>query len=277
MASLLHTSRSVTRRVGIAVGAILAIVLLCDCARPDDGLACCLDDYVQHPQAEELWQDWSDPGDRFWSEPPGPLAVTIDYRALTMFGSRTSYQFGTPPQLGGPQYAPMSKLVFPLNSCWNGFRLGVEKADSAAHFEWLTPMGPRINGDMEDFDWNINEPRDDPTRLDSLSRSLGQWNEGQMLNIEYEFRVLERLFGVPVEVWPTFGYRWQRFRITDFNGVQVIPPDGPFPPPFDGALIAFRQEYSIGYIGAQLRGKWESGILPPIALTLQGDWGYTQA
>ena len=55
-----------------------------------------------------------------------------------------------------------------------------------------------------------------------------------------------------------------------------------FPPvprwlPLDGDMITFKQEYSIGYLGAQLRGRLETRILPPIAWTLQGDWGYTQA
>jgi hypothetical protein len=39
MASLLHISRSATRRFGVAIGAMLVVVLLCDHARPDDGLA----------------------------------------------------------------------------------------------------------------------------------------------------------------------------------------------------------------------------------------------
>jgi outer membrane protease len=267
------------------MGAMLVVVLLCDKARPDDGLVFGVGDDGQYSQAEELWRDWSDSGDRFWSAPPGPLALTIDYRVLTMFDSHTSYQFGTSPGYYRGNYAPLSKLDWSLNSVWTGFRIGAEEADSAGHFEWLTPMGQSINGGMYDYDWNINDNLpNDPTRLDSLSRSSGRWNEGQMLEIEYEFRLLKHPLGLPVDLWPLAGFRWQRFDITDYAGYQIIgdgeivPLPGPFPPPLDGGDgITFKQEYSIGYLGAQLRGMLETWILPPIALTLQGDWGYTQA
>ena len=104
-----------------------------------------------------------------------------------------------------------------------------------------------------------------------------------MLDVEYEFRLLKCPLGLPVDLWPMVGFRWQRFDMTAYAGNQVfstggiVPPVGPFPPPFDGDGITFNQEYSIGYLGTQLRGRLETRILPPIAWTLQGDWGYTQA
>jgi hypothetical protein len=98
-----------------------------------------------------------------------------------------------------------------------------------------------------------------------------------MLDVEYEFRLLKCPLGLPVDLWPMIGFRWQRFDITGYAGDQLIPPDGPFPPPFDGDIITFKQEYAVGYLGTQFRGRLETGILPPIAWTLQGDWGYTQA
>ena len=98
-----------------------------------------------------------------------------------------------------------------------------------------------------------------------------------MLDLEYEVRLLKHPLGLPVDVWPLAGFRWQRFDMTAYAGNQIIPPDGPFPPPFDGDIGTFKQEYSIGYLGTQLRGRLETRIMPPIAWTLQGDWGYTQA
>ncbi len=99
-------------------------------------------------------------------------------------------------------------------------------ADSAGHFQWLTPMVTSVNGGMYDFDWNIDDNLpNDPTRLDSLSRSTEQWTEGQMLELEYEFRLLERPLGLPFDVWPLAGYRWQRFDITGSSTDQIIPPD----------------------------------------------------
>ena len=103
-----------------------------------------------------------------------------------------------------------------------------------------------------------------------------------MLDIEYEFRLLKHPLGLPVDFWPMVGFRWQRFDITGHDGDQIIN-DGTLPniPPvgyhWTGDTITFNQQYSIGYLGAQLRGRLETRILPPIALILQSDWGYTQA
>ena len=248
-----------------------------------DRVAPTIDDSVRHPWAAELWENWSDKGNLFWSEPPGDLVLTIDYRVQPMFNSHTSYQFGTAPSdlargLIPAAYAPLSKLDWSLDSTWTGFRFGLEKADSAAHFEWLTPMQQGINGNMEDFDWS--GPNKDPA---SLSRSPERWNDGQMLDLEYEFRLLKRPLGLPVDVWPMIGFRWQRFSMTAYDGDQIINDGtlGPDLPPvgyhWTEDEITFKQEYSIGYLGAQLRGRLETKFLPPIAWTLQGDWGYTQA
>lgn len=98
------------------------------------------------------------------TQPPGPQFWTIDYRIQQMFDSRTSYQFGTPPGFV-PQYAPVSKLDWSLDSTWTGLRVGVQKPNWDVHFEWLTTMGQGINGNMEDRDWN--GPNQDPYSLSS--------------------------------------------------------------------------------------------------------------
>ena len=218
-----NITRSVTCRFGAVLGAMLVVILLCDKARPDDGLVFGVSDDVQNSRAEELWLDWSDSGNRFWSDPPGPLALTVDWRVLSMFNSHTSYQFGTPPGYYRGNYAPLSKLDWSLDSTWTGFRIGAEEADSAGHFEWLTPMG-RVSGNMEDFDWS--GPDRPPF---SLSSSSERWNEGQMLDLEYEFRLLKRPLGLPVDLWPLAGFRWQRFDITGANGVSNHPARWPIP------------------------------------------------
>ncbi|MGD0655325.1 MAG: hypothetical protein ABSA16_13355 [Thermoguttaceae bacterium] len=272
MASLLNITRSDTCRFGAALGAMLVVILLYDKARPDDGPVFEVCDDVQ-ARAERSWCGWPDSADRFWSDPPGPLALTVDWRVLSMCDSHTSYQFGTPPGYYRGNYAPLSKLDWSLDSTWTGFRLGAEEENSAGHFQWLTPMAQGVNGGMYDYDWNINDDLpNDPTRLDSLSRSSERWNEGQMLELEYEFRLLKHPLGLPVDLWPLAGYRWQRFDMMSSDSYQIIPPDGPFQ-----SLGTFKQDYSIGYLGTQLRGRLETRILPTIAWTLQGDWGYTQA
>ena len=76
----------------------------------------------------------------------------------------------------------MSKLDWSLDSTWTGLRVGVQNQNWDVHVEWLTAIG--IGGTMEDFDWNIDDPRDDPTRLDSLSRSSETWKDGQQVELE---------------------------------------------------------------------------------------------
>ena len=227
--------------------------------------------------AEQAWEGYRDPGVRFWMEPPGPVALTIDWRVLTMFDSHTSYQFGTPPQLGGAQYAPISELDWSLDSTWTGFRFGLEKADSADSLRVADADGHRWkNGRLR----LVLAPIGDP---DSLSRSPERWTDGQMLDLEYEFRLLQRPSRLPVEVWPMIGFRWQRFDLMAHDGDQLINDGtlGPDLPPvgyhWTEDECSFNQQYSIGYVGAQLRGRLETRILPPIALTAQGDWGYAQA
>jgi hypothetical protein len=74
-----------------------------------------------------------------------------------------------------------------------------------------------------------------------------------------------------------------RGHLPAYDGYQIINDGtlGPDLPPVGYHWTedegTFKQQYSIGYLGAQLRGRLETRILPPIVLMLQGDWGYTQA
>lgn len=275
VASPLPISRPVLRRFGAAIGAMLLVVLVSDRAWSDGEAAPWIDDSVEHSEAASLWEGYRDPGIEFLTQPPAPRFWTIDYRVQQMFSSRTSYQFGTAPQLGGPQYAPLSKLDWSLNSTWTGLRAGVQKPDWDIHFEWLTTMGRGVNGGMYDYDWNIDEPRDDPTRLDSLSRSSERWNDGQKIEVEADYRWSERFLGLPVEFWPLIGFRFQRFDITASHGDQIIPATGPFEPPFDGDIITFNQQYYIGYLGARFCVAIPREDKPPTNVAFQADYGFT--
>jgi hypothetical protein len=264
------------RWLATAAWVLMVAAGTCRACLADDELFANSDTYLDHPNADSLWEGWADKGNLFFSEPPGPLAFSFDYRVQAMFNSFTSYQFGTPPMPG--QYAPLSKLDWCLNTTWHGLRLGLDKEDSAVHFQWLTPIGRNVNGKIDDFDWSAPD-----TAPASLSSSPERWIDGQMLEFEYDLRLFKRPVGLPVEVWPIVGFRWQRFDMVSFEGDQLIndgtlgpsvPPVGYHWPDVEGT---FKQEYSIGYLGLQLRGRLETGILPPIALTLQGDWGYTHA
>jgi hypothetical protein len=46
--------------------------------RAADELISGTDDYSIHPNAESAWEGWSDKGNAFLSEPPGPLVFTVD-------------------------------------------------------------------------------------------------------------------------------------------------------------------------------------------------------
>jgi hypothetical protein len=200
---------------------------------------------------------------------------TIDYRVSTMFSSRTCYEFGTYPAAGAPVYAPLSRLNWSLDSVWHGLQIGVEKPRWRVHFEWLTPMTRDISGDMSDWDWS--GPARDPA---SLSVSPSRWTDGQRLEFEGAFKLRDRLFQMPIELWPVAGFRFQRFNMMSYDGVQLIN-DGTFPdiPPVGYRwyedTISSNQQYYMGYVGGQLRTTLNIAQLRPVQLTFQGDWAGT--
>ena len=276
MASLLHIRQSLTCWFSVAIGAMLLVLLLCERARPGDELPLDISDGDQCPGAADLWKDYVDPEFVFWTQPPGPKGWSIDYRIQQMFSSRTSRQFGTAPQFGGSQYAPLSKLDWSLNSTWTGLRFGVREPNWDIHFEWLTTLVEEVGGNMKDFDWS--GPDRDPA---SLSSSPERWNDGQKIEIEADYKLLGKVFGLPIEMWPLVGFRFQRFDMMAHNGVQLINdgtlgPDVPDVgyrwPDIEGSM---NQQYYIGYAGVQFRTTIEHGDWSPITLTLQADYGAT--
>jgi hypothetical protein len=255
-------------------GATLLISWTCGQAFPSDGIAYAVDDDVQRPYATELWETWSDNVDLFWSEPPGPLVLTVDYRFRTLYNSTMTDEFATidlPPS----KWAPTTQQSFPINSVWHGFQIGLEQADCAAHFEWMTPQKANP-GNYSDFGWQMPDHE-----FTDMGYAQQRWTEGQMLDLGYEFRLFERLFDLPFEVWPAIGFRWQRFNLTCHDEVQFKYANQWLDPPivWDGDVSTFNQQYYMGYFGLQFRGKleFESERLPTIAWTLQGDGGFTGA
>ena len=188
---------------------------------------------------------------------------TIDYRVKTFFDSNTTYQFGVQEYLANP-YAPLSKLSWPLDSTWDGLRIGVEKPNWRAHFEWLTPMVHDTYRDMADYDWS--GPDRDPA---SLSSSPERWTDGQSIELEGSFKLLDHILQAPIELWPVIGFRFQRFDLMAHDGDQIIN-DGtlvPLPPPvgyhWTEDMISFNQQYYMAYIGGQLRRDFERRKLSP--------------
>jgi hypothetical protein len=204
------------------------------------------------------------PASRFWS---------IDYRVMTMFDSHTTYEFGTIPGAPGPQYAPLSRLDWSLDSTWHGLQVGVESPNWRAHVQWLTPMIKGGYRDMSDFDWS--GPDRDPALL---SVSPQRWTDGQMLELEASRKVADTIFSVPIEIWPAAGFRFQRLDMMAYNGVQVINDGtfGPNPPPvgyrWSEDMISLNQQYYMGYVGGELRTMLVFANMQPIVVTFEGDW-----
>lgn len=207
-------------------------------------------------------------------KPDGPVFY-LDYRVRSVSDSHTSYEFGT-PELPPEGWTPLSRLIFPLDSFWHGVEAGVETPTWAVRVEWLTPMQSQIQGDLEDYDWYPPNPDSSFTDLGVLRQ---RWTDAQMLDLEAEFRLLDRPLGLPFSVWPTGGFRWQRFGIMTYDAFQLkegnVWPIVPWS--YYGDVIAFKQQYYTGYVGGQLRSTIENWSLPPLRLTLQADWGWVDA
>lgn len=197
---------------------------------------------------------------------------TIDYRFKSFCNSQTSYEIGTiqSPSEGG--YSPLSVLRFPLNSSWHGLQVGIEKPDWAIHAEWLTPISQQIHGTLADYDW-------DPPNSDGSFTDLGyakqRWNDGQTLTLDLESKLSDNFLGLPMEVWPMVGFRWQRFCLTAYDLAQVKYHNRWDPIYETGDSIDFNQQYYICYIGGQLRKTFYITEEKRINLTFQGDWGAT--
>jgi hypothetical protein len=203
--------------------------------------------------------------------PAAPRVWTIDYRIKTFCNSQTSYEVGSPPN-NPRSWAPVSQLRFPLDSAWNGVQVGVEKPDWATHVEWLTPLGQHINGYLTDFDWrNPNTPYSD------LGYMREHWNDGQTVTFDLERKLSDSVLGLPVEVWPMIGFRWQRFDLTAYDLDQVKYKNHPTDIHIDGDVITFNQQYYMCYLGGQLRRTINLSDQRQLRLIFQGDWGATWA
>lgn len=195
---------------------------------------------------------------------------TFDYQIRTFFNSHTSYEFGTMPG-SVPMYAPLSRLDWDLDSTWHGLRIGLEKPCWNVHFEWLTPIEDGIHGKIADYDWLTPS---NPSQLDSYTVSDLRWNDGQTLELGGEYKWRECLFGLPIEVWPGAGFRFQRFDMTASGLTYVVPPSGR-QPQYDGVDVGtFNQQYYQIYLGGELRSQFCLGGRQ-VELTFQGDWAGT--
>lgn len=279
MLSAFRTGSPTICRTGVAIGAILTGVLMCSQAMAADAPTPDPEYYVDNSQPVELLQELmqetptATSQERLWiATPERSSDWTIDYRCRTLCSSTTSYEFGTGPG-EVPVYSPISRLDFPINSCWHGLQVGVERPTWGVHCEWLMPQ-QGIQGELADFDWRVPD-----ASFTDLGLAQERWTEGQMLDLGLEFQLTKRFFGLPIEVWPTGGFRWQRLNIMCYDLRQYESNGRWHDPPITelGNIISFNQQYYVCYIGGQLRTELNFKRLPPVLLTFQGDWGSTEA
>lgn len=207
-----------------------------------------------------------------WLDGFGLSCWTIDYRYRALAGSGLTSTFGTsqPPPTG---YAPLSQLNFPLNSSWHGIRIERDQPTWGVHFEWMAPQ-QGIDGQMTDCDWRYSAPPSPDQQFTDLGYAWEHFAEGQMVNLGLDFQLCDHVYRFPIEVWPTIGFRWQRFDIDCHDGAQPkydnqwLPTSDQYP----GNVITFNQQFYVAYLGGQFRLRIRS-----VLLTLQADWGYTWA
>jgi hypothetical protein len=238
----------------------------------DDGAGQPVDSpHVAGPVGQAIAEDtdWT-PSYQVITRPTPARTWTIDYRVKSFLSSSTSYEVGTldPPSQGG--YSPLSKLHFPLTSTWNGLQVGLEKPNWAIHAEWLTPMSRNTGDYLADSDY-LN-----PGELTDLGYMRERWNDGQTVTLDIERKVCDCVFGLPIEIWPVGGFRFQRFNLTAYNLEQVTSSFGP-PFSYPGDIITFNQQYYMAYIGSQFRRTINLTEGKELRLIFQADWGQTWA
>jgi hypothetical protein len=131
-------------------------------------------------------------------------------------------------------------------------------------------MQEDVQGRFSDYDW---VPPNPDSSFTDLGFSEQRWINGQMLDLGLEVQMLEDPFGMPIEIWPVGGFRWQRFGIMCYDLLQVkednVWPTSPYS--YSGDVITFRQDYYSLFAGIQLRTMLDFWVLPRTQLTLQGD------
>jgi hypothetical protein len=222
---------------------------------------------------------WDDGGSEFsdelaaldtWLDGCGCGRWTVDYRYRALVSSGIASTFGTrdPPPTG---YSPFTQRNFPINSSWHGVRVGIDDPKWGAHFEWMAPQ-QSIDGQMSECDWDFATPPRPDQEYTDLGFAQQRWVDGQMIDLALDFQLTDCAFKLPIEIWPTIGFRWQRFDLTCYDGVQVkygnqwLDPADLYP----GDVITFNQQFYMGYLGGQFRMRVRS-----VLLTFQADWGYT--
>ena len=134
----------------------------------------------------------------------------------------------------------------------------------------MTPQ-QSIGGQLSDYDWTAGPPQAGQDYTD-LGFAQERWVDAQMIDLGLDFQLTDCTFKLPIEFWPTIGFRWQRFDLTCYNvhRLSTITNGSTPPDEYPGDVVTFNQQFYIGYLGGQFQARVRT-----VTLIFQGDWGYT--
>ncbi len=139
-------------------------------------------------------------------EPAAGKNWSVEVKVKKFMDSHTSYEFGTNDQ---PNYAPLSRLEFPMNTWWVGAEARYRFPRFSAGLEVMKNLTRETHGVMKDSDW------DDPNRpgvRTIYSESNCRMESSHIVRADLDMKVSDWV-GLPqwIDIRPVVGFRWQRF------------------------------------------------------------------
>lgn len=199
---------------------------------------------------------------------------SAEAKVTRMFDSHTSYEFGQPFP---PQYAPLSRLEFALNTWWAGVELTRWTPRWSVSLRLMRNLTDKVDGLLADSDWDdTNHPRVRTIYSESDLRLKPCYDARAAVDVS-----LKPWLGLPawLDLRPVAGLRWQRLDFLGFNMRQwvVDPDDAADEFSSDaGDCIRFRQMYWHYFVGLKLELRPMPRRLPGLRLGGQLDWAHVK-
>ncbi|MCM0753857.1 omptin family outer membrane protease [Desulfovibrio aminophilus] len=187
---------------------------------------------------------------------PGPAEPTatdwsFELKTKVLMDSFTAYEFGMPLP---PQYAPLSRLEFEMDSVWAGFSARRRLDRFSLGLEYLSSSLRQEGGHMRDSDW---EDPADTGRLTTFSKSECTLRPSFQISADLDMQAADLLgLGPEWDLRPFVGFRLQELSFLAHDGTQweYDPPYTVTPLP--GHSIAFRQTWRQYFLGLALGYDW---------------------
>lgn len=195
--------------------------------------------------------------------------LSVGVKVERLINSRTQYEFGTPIVPNSPNYAPVSRLVFPMDTWWGGLELRFNTPRFSVGGEFLANAVGDSSGLMKDYDWYYQT-------LTTYSESKCRLENSYRVTADADLEVAD-LVGLPgwLSLRPVVGFRYQKFKFMIHDGVQYDYEYGNLITPLPGDILSFRQEYFHYFAG--LRSSADIGRhfgLSGLTFAIQADWAY---